>query len=981
MQYSELPLPVLHIFSASSSALPHSPGPANGSLYARVRKRSRTKGDMFPQATSGPIPSDLALSASSDSGFSIASQWTGVITAVSPGRGPSEDERTQQRRLLSGVGLEKPQPPLEDMTKLPASSNGEGKMDGDKEGSGQPVNEEALPSERETDILDDDEFIPEASPALDRHSLASIGSLSSESLPEAQQLVQSGSGYSTPSTYTTQSWVQQQQAVDAPEGEEQTDQGWDSPVDTPPLIGPDTLSVPDMPNTGTSRREAVQRRVEGGVGVERSPVQMDSDKHSTHTTYVQHSPHATHTPLPSGEPCGQEELASLVTDMDESIEQLNRLILDLDPTFIPVPTRHPALPLSRSASLHTNGIRQTTTDANTSQSGWKHRQASDVTDYPGFHSPGWSGAQTFQNSLIFRPNLLPSQHGRLYRMEDYEGQTPVTESCDIVPPTPAFPVSPPTPYVKSCPVVSYLRHSKGQWEMSRTSQDSRSFLDGSMNQTPASSNGELFCSEVSFTPATCQRMFGSMHSVPSRSTLPHTNSQTPPPVWLDRTPMSLSSPFLPPSSSSLSPLSLLNAHRSPLGAQRDLEWSGGQSRCERNQDAQSQGDIVSLLLGNGHLGLEDSLLEAVEGLGGLDLGLGLGEDGLTGLPPVLPEKRVPGLAGSRSPSLSGLSSPHSGSSLSIPFPSAMTPAPFRGLSPGGGGAPLPVSDPFSSKQDNVKFVQDTSKFWYKPDISRDQAIGVLKDKEPGSFIVRDSHSFRGAYGLAIKVATPPPSVLTQSKKVGGDLSNELVRHFLIECTQKGVQLKGCPNEPYFGSLTALICQHSITPLALPCKLIIPERETSDPSTQSVTNSAAELLKQGAACSVWFLGSVELESLTGYQAVQKAASLTLAMDPPPTSTVVNFKVSTQGITLTDNQRKLFFRRHYTVNTVIFCALDPQDRKWTRDGCSSAKIFGFVARKSMSGTENVCHLFAEHDPEQPASAIVNFVSKVMIGSLKK
>lgn len=25
-------------------------------------------------------------------------------------------------------------------------------------------------------------------------------------------------------------------------------------------------------------------------------------------------------------------------------------------------------------------------------------------------------------------------------------------------------------------------------------------------------------------------------------------------------------------------------------------------------------------------------------------------------------------------------------------------------------------------------------------------------------------------------------------------------------------------------------------------------------------------------------------------------------------------------------RLFFRRHYNVNTVIFCALDPQDRKW-------------------------------------------------------
>lgn len=57
-----------------------------------------------------------------------------------------------------------------------------------------------------------------------------------------------------------------------------------------------------------------------------------------------------------------------------------------------------------------------------------------------------------------------------------------------------------------------------------------------------------------------------------------------------------------------------------------------------------------------------------------------------------------------------------------------------------------------------------------------------------------------------------------------------------------------------------------------------------------------------ACNVWYLGSVELESLTGHQAVQKATTLTLSMDPPPASTAVHFKVSAQGITLTDNQRK-------------------------------------------------------------------------------
>ncbi|KAL2307825.1 hypothetical protein Nmel_000807 [Mimus melanotis] len=338
--------------------------------------------------------------------------------------------------------------------------------------------------------------------------------------------------------------------------------------------------------------------------------------------------------------------------------------------------------------------------------------------------------------------------------------------------------------------------------------------------------------------------------------------------------------------------------------------------------------------------------------------------------PPLPEKKRSSEGersfASVSPSSSGFSSPHSGSTISIPFPNVL-PDFSKMLSPS------PVPENTADKHVTVKFVQDTSKFWYKPDISREQAIAVLKEKEPGSFIVRDSHSFRGAYGLAMKVATPPPSVL-QLKKVG-DLSNELVRHFLIECTQKGVRLKGCPNEPYFGSLTALVYQHSITPLALPCKLLIPDRdpleEIAETSPQTAANSAAELLKQGAACNVWYLNSVEMESLTGYQAVQKALSLTLMQDPSPVSTVVHFKVSAQGITLTDNQRKLFFRRHYSVNTVLFCALDPQDRK----------VFGFIARKQGSATDNVCHLFAEHDPEQPASAIVNFVSKVMIGSQKK
>ncbi|XP_028846764.1 tensin-1 isoform X5 [Denticeps clupeoides] len=294
---------------------------------------------------------------------------------------------------------------------------------------------------------------------------------------------------------------------------------------------------------------------------------------------------------------------------------------------------------------------------------------------------------------------------------------------------------------------------------------------------------------------------------------------------------------------------------------------------------------------------------------------------------------------------------------------------------------------------NVKFVQDTSKFWYKPDISREQAISMLKDREPGAFVIRDSHSFRGAYGLAMKVASPPPTV--QPNKKAGDITNELVRHFLIETSPKGVKLKGCPNEPYFGCLSALVYQHSITPLALPCKLVIPTRDPHEetPEVATPTNQAAELLKQGAvtigqkgpaeshACNVLYINSVEMESLTGPQAVAKAITETLAASPPPTATIVHFKVSGQGITLTDNQRKLFFRRHYPINTVTFCDIDPQDRKWSKPEGGTAKFFGFVARKQGSTTDNVSHLFAEMDPDQPATAIVNFVSKVMIGSQKR
>ncbi|KAF6031322.1 TNS3 [Bugula neritina] len=302
---------------------------------------------------------------------------------------------------------------------------------------------------------------------------------------------------------------------------------------------------------------------------------------------------------------------------------------------------------------------------------------------------------------------------------------------------------------------------------------------------------------------------------------------------------------------------------------------------------------------------------------------------------------------------------------------------------------------FGSENNHVtaKFVKDTSKYWYKPAISREDVINQLKGTVPGTFIVRDSSSFPGAFGLAVRVGQLPANIQV---KPGSDLAAEHVRFYLIEPTAKGVKLKGCSNEPVFASLAALIYQHTITPLALPCKLLLPDPDrvnsfnmvggvdqvdgslSSPGMNGDVTSSASELLKHGAACSVVYLNNVDTESLTGPQAVSKAVQQTFTKGLLDT-TVATFKVSNDGITVTDTNHRLFFRQHFPRDSVSFCGIDPADRRFTQTldngmNIKEARLFGFVAKKKKGG--NHCLLFAEMDPEQPATAVVNFVTKVMM-----
>lgn len=189
-----------------------------------------------------------------------------------------------------------------------------------------------------------------------------------------------------------------------------------------------------------------------------------------------------------------------------------------------------------------------------------------------------------------------------------------------------------------------------------------------------------------------------------------------------------------------------NAHSSPRSSQRShmaryaLSRSPAQSFDEQDDSGLGYGtdcpNTTSNLLGNG--GMDRELLTTMDVQNQLLV------------PPLLPEKKRASdgehSLGTASPALSGFSSPHSGSSLSIPFPNVLpdlsaqtlstaSPLPGKTLSPNEANGVTSTQmntvliiwliivcflDVLASKQVTVKFVQDTSKFWYKPDISRDQ---------------------------------------------------------------------------------------------------------------------------------------------------------------------------------------------------------------------------------------------------------------------
>uniref|UniRef100_A0A8P4GMZ9 Tensin 3 n=1 Tax=Dicentrarchus labrax TaxID=13489 RepID=A0A8P4GMZ9_DICLA len=325
------------------------------------------------------------------------------------------------------------------------------------------------------------------------------------------------------------------------------------------------------------------------------------------------------------------------------------------------------------------------------------RQGSDVTDHPGFCNSGWGATEEYRGQRTYSPCVPQSQHHMLYRSDsaDYRAQGPDMDSgvepgSDMTPPTPAFPISPPTPYVKNMSELTHLRQTP-----SPSMQSYRGYNEDHEPRGYSEMISQIGVDSLPDSSINCHRTLSATHSASVVGTLQRTDSSSMNQSWPEHPVLSRHSSLSsyatarqpPQHSMSLDyghhspPLHhphihpAPNAHSSPRSSQRSclaryaLSRSPPQSFDEQDDSGLGYGtdcpNSTSSLQGNG--GIDREHLTTVDGQN---------QSQLSQIqPPLLPQKKRASdgehSLGTASPALSGFSSPHSGSSLSIPFPNVL----------------------------------------------------------------------------------------------------------------------------------------------------------------------------------------------------------------------------------------------------------------------------------------------------------------------
>ena len=118
----------------------------------------------------------------------------------------------------------------------------------------------------------------------------------------------------------------------------------------------------------------------------------------------------------------------------------------------------------------------------------------------------------------------------------------------------------------------------------------------------------------------------------------------------------------------------------------------------------------------------------------------------------------------------------------------------------------------------------------------------------------------------------------------------------------------------FSSLSALVYQHTVTPLALPALLVLPSFDLMPgqggaDEKDSKGMQLQQLLNLGAACNVLYLFTMDTDSLTGPSALAKTVAQLFSLaenNAAPASamaTCVHFKASCVWFHKTDSRRNV------------------------------------------------------------------------------
>uniref|UniRef100_A0A1I8GMC2 SH2 domain-containing protein n=1 Tax=Macrostomum lignano TaxID=282301 RepID=A0A1I8GMC2_9PLAT len=283
--------------------------------------------------------------------------------------------------------------------------------------------------------------------------------------------------------------------------------------------------------------------------------------------------------------------------------------------------------------------------------------------------------------------------------------------------------------------------------------------------------------------------------------------------------------------------------------------------------------------------------------------------------------------------------------------------------------------------------------WYQPRISREQAVAALRDAPAGSFIVRDSQTYLGAYGLAVRVLRPPTPQQQQLRPhlTVQDPRDSLMRHFLIEVSPGGggVRIRGCSNEPVFRSLSELVQCHSLTLLALPCCLRLPKLAKAQTATTATSvrqsgpkssltavgsepRAGAEKATSGRRgtthkvlyfCTVDVpLSAVNNQTQWPHKAVSSAVGQ-VVRPGGPRPIECRMRISGRGIKLSGLGWHTEFRLAYSAEDCLACELDPAGRS----------LFGLLVKKyGFYGDQNAC-LVLGGNLDSSAKSIVEFVNR--------